>query len=151
MINEYYYSQMYTCKIVANQIENEPETAQKLAVLSASGSYLPTGLTFGRVAHAKQAVTIGQIKQNLLPIWCPWSAIADEVTQCLQIATNPGKSLTSKRRDQLPRIVAIKGNLYFLLLTITVSFVCRMQAIRRVRQLPAICIDPAFYVLAQSC
>ena len=30
-----------------NQVENEPETAQKLAVLAASGTYLPTGLTFG--------------------------------------------------------------------------------------------------------
>ena len=120
------------------------------AIQPVNGNQATTGLTFGRVAHAKQAITIGQIKQNLLPIWCPWSAIADEVTQCLQIATNPGKSLTSKRRDQLPRIVAIKGNLYFLLLTITVSLICRMQAIRRMRQLPAICIDPAFYVLAPS-
>ena len=30
-----------------NQVDNEPETAQKMAVLAASGSYLPRGLTFG--------------------------------------------------------------------------------------------------------
>ena len=30
-----------------NQVDNLPETAQKMAVLSASGSYLPRGLTFG--------------------------------------------------------------------------------------------------------
>ena len=30
-----------------NQVENEPETAQKTAVLAASGTYLPRGLTFG--------------------------------------------------------------------------------------------------------
>ena len=30
-----------------NQCENEPETAKKMAVLVASGSYLPKGLTFG--------------------------------------------------------------------------------------------------------
>ena len=30
-----------------NQVENEPETAQKMAVLAASGTYLPRGLTFG--------------------------------------------------------------------------------------------------------
>ena len=30
-----------------NQVDNEPETAQHMAVLAASGSYLPRGLTFG--------------------------------------------------------------------------------------------------------
>ena len=30
-----------------NRVENEEETAQKMAALAASGSYLPTGLTFG--------------------------------------------------------------------------------------------------------
>jgi hypothetical protein len=30
-----------------NQVENEEETAQKMAVLAASGSYLPRGKTFG--------------------------------------------------------------------------------------------------------
>ena len=30
-----------------NQLDNEPETMQKMAVLSATGSYLPRGLTFG--------------------------------------------------------------------------------------------------------
>jgi len=30
-----------------NQCENEPETAEKMAVLVASGTYLPKGLTFG--------------------------------------------------------------------------------------------------------
>ena len=30
-----------------NQVDNEPEAAQKMAVLSASGCYLPRGLTFG--------------------------------------------------------------------------------------------------------
>ena len=30
-----------------NQVENEVETAKKMAVLAASGSYLPRGLTFG--------------------------------------------------------------------------------------------------------
>ena len=30
-----------------NQVENEPEAAQKMAVLAASGTYLPRGLTFG--------------------------------------------------------------------------------------------------------
>ena len=30
-----------------NQLDNEPETMQKMAVLSTTGSYLPRGLTFG--------------------------------------------------------------------------------------------------------
>ena len=30
-----------------NQVDNEPETAKKMAVLAASGCYLPRGLTFG--------------------------------------------------------------------------------------------------------
>jgi len=30
-----------------NQVDNEPETSQKMAVLAASGTYLPRGLTFG--------------------------------------------------------------------------------------------------------
>ena len=30
-----------------NQLDNEPETMQKMAVLSTPGSYLPRGLTFG--------------------------------------------------------------------------------------------------------
>ena len=30
-----------------NQVDNTPETARKMAVLAASGSYLPRGLTFG--------------------------------------------------------------------------------------------------------
>lgn len=30
-----------------NQVDNEVETARKMAVLIASGSYLPRGLTFG--------------------------------------------------------------------------------------------------------
>ena len=30
-----------------NQVENEPESAKKMAVLVASGTYLPRGLTFG--------------------------------------------------------------------------------------------------------
>ena len=30
-----------------NQCDNEPDTAEKMAVLVASGSYLPKGLTFG--------------------------------------------------------------------------------------------------------
>ena len=30
-----------------NQVDNTPETAQKMAVLTASGCYLPRGLTFG--------------------------------------------------------------------------------------------------------
>ncbi len=30
-----------------NQVDNEPETEKKMAVLIASGSYLPRGLTFG--------------------------------------------------------------------------------------------------------
>ena len=30
-----------------NQVDNEPETGKKMAVLAASGCYLPRGLTFG--------------------------------------------------------------------------------------------------------
>ena len=30
-----------------NQVDNEPETAKKMAVLTASGTWLPRGLTFG--------------------------------------------------------------------------------------------------------
>ena len=30
-----------------NQVDNEPETSKKMAVMVASGSYLPRGLTFG--------------------------------------------------------------------------------------------------------
>ena len=30
-----------------NQIDNEPETKKKMAVVCASGTYLPRGLTFG--------------------------------------------------------------------------------------------------------
>ena len=30
-----------------NQVENDPESAKKMAVLVASGTYLPRGLTFG--------------------------------------------------------------------------------------------------------
>ena len=30
-----------------NQVENEPESAKKMAVLVASGTYIPRGLTFG--------------------------------------------------------------------------------------------------------
>ena len=32
-----------------NQVDNEPETSKKMAVLSVTGSYLPRGLTFGPV------------------------------------------------------------------------------------------------------
>ena len=32
-----------------NQVDNEPETSMKMAVLSVTGSYLPRGLTFGPV------------------------------------------------------------------------------------------------------
>ena len=30
-----------------NQVDNEPETSKKIAVMIASGTYLPRGLTFG--------------------------------------------------------------------------------------------------------
>ena len=76
-----------------------------------NGDKASSGLTARQVACRKQSITVRQIKQDLLSFRCTGRVTTEEMAQCLQVATYPGKSLTIKKWNQMLRVVANKSDL----------------------------------------
>ena len=86
------------------------------------GDETSAGLSSGQMAHGKETVTIRQIEQYPFSNRGWRRVTADEMTQCLQVAAFPGKSLATKSRYQIFRIIANEGYLPLLLLALRAPF-----------------------------
>ena len=79
-----------------NQCENEEETARKMAVLAASGSYLPRGLTFGPTNGPEDFQELAFIIYGRR-LYREWFLFLDD----LAVATGGGVS--GQRKDDIRR------------------------------------------------
>ena len=87
-----------------------------------NGDETSAGLRLRQMTHGKKTVAIRYIEQYPLSNRRWRRVTADEMTQCLQVAAFPGKSLATKSRYQIFRIIANEGYLPLLLLALKAPF-----------------------------